>query len=131
MAYKRRPKREQERLRERGPALESLRWRTTASRALELEPVDCRAVCPSGTLVVALLRLAVPMSEIARVCGISVDDLRATVSARLAPFRVEPLADDAVVRLGAFLGAAVARGLPEAKAIAEAEALAVGCFIAI
>ena len=104
-------------------------WRQAARRGLGLEPVDCRPCCPSGAVVVGLLQLAMPMSEIERVCGVPVGVLRLTV-APVARRRREVVDDASFTRLAAFFAVAAARGLPEAHALAEADAWALGCDVA-
>lgn len=108
--------------------LPSRDWRAHARNGLGLEAVDCRPCCPSGSLVVGLLQLAVPMSEIASACGVSVAVLRLTVASR-ARKRAEVVDDATFARLAAMFGVAAARGLPEARAMAEADAVALGCAV--
>lgn len=113
-------------------AAESLDWRVRARDALGEElPVRARARCASGTFVLAMLRLSVTLDEMAEACGIPSRLLRSTLATRGAHGSIaEPLDDGAFARLGAFLGIVTARGLPEARAIAEAEALQLGCVLA-
>ena len=90
----------------------SSRGRFAMRRALGLEPVDAHAVCPSGTVVLALLALGWPLSEVAEWVGLDVAVLRATVRPRRRAYQPgrERLGDGALARLVALVGVVVARG---------------------
>ena len=114
---------------------EAVAWRASVKRMLE--PVDCHAVCPSGTLVVALLQLGVPLSEQADSVCVTVEALRGTVApgalrgraarARYVPTCQDTLGDGTVQRLAALVGVVVALRLGDAaSALAEADAWGVG-----
>lgn len=110
-------------------------WRLRARAALHVEAIDAQPVCPSGTLVCALLSLRVPLSDIAEACGIEAHVLRRTVRVgsvrcvcatcvrrRMGP---EVLSEAAYQRVDAYLVAVVAAGTEEAPA-AQAWAEVVG-----
>lgn len=101
-----------------------------ATLGMHLEPVSARPCCVSGTVVLALLRLGVPASQIAGVCRIDPAMVRLTLqSPSVVTMRPEILDDGAIARLFAYLGIVVVRDLPEARAAAEAEAELLGCEI--
>lgn len=105
-------------------------WRRTAEAGLATEPVEATAICPSGTLVCALLTLMVPLSEIARACDIAAAELQRTVkrvrsrcsctTCTRRRMRAEVLSEAQYLRLEAYLGAVVARGTEDASAGARA-----------
>ena len=110
-------------------------WRLHVRAVLHVEAIDAQPVCPSGTLVCALLSLRVPLSDIAEACGIEAHVLRRTVRVgsvrcvcatcvrrRMGP---EVLSESEYQRVEAYLVAVVARGTEEAPA-AQAWAEAVG-----
>lgn len=110
-------------------------WRLRARAALHVEAIDAQPVCPSGTLVCALLSLRVPLSDIAEACGIEAHVLRRAVRGgrvrcvcatcvrrRMGP---EVLSEAGYQRVEAYLVAVVARGT-EGAAQAQAWAEVVG-----
>lgn len=110
-------------------------WRLRVRAALDVEPIDAQPACPSGTLVCALLSLRVPLSDIAKACGIEAQALRRTVRVgavrcvcatcvrrRMGP---EVLSEAGYQRVEAYLVAVVARGT-EGAAQAQAWAEVVG-----
>ena len=100
-------------------------------RRVRLEPVDAHAVCVSGTVVLALLSLGVPLSEQAEATGIELHRLRATCAPGRCP---RPLGVDVLhpleaERLVALLSVAVADG--EARIVASACAWGVGAGLGV
>ncbi len=101
-----------------------------ATFGLHFEPVSASPRCVSGTLVLALLKLGVPASQIASVCHIDLRLVRRTLQApSVKTMQPEILDDGAVGRLFAYLGIVVVRDLPEARAAAEADAEMLGCAL--
>lgn len=99
-------------VREQGPA-----YRARMRARLGLEPVDAHALCPSGTVVVALLSLGLPLSEVAEWVGVEAGALGATVrpGRRRYAGGKERLGDGALTRLVALVGVVVARGGQDAS----------------
>lgn len=110
-------------------------WRIEARAALRVEVVEVSPVCPSGTLVCALLSLSVPLSAIAEACDVPREALRSTVRVGASRcvcttctrrrIRGERLSESQYRRLEAYLGAVVARGTDDAGALARAWAMGV------
>lgn len=110
-------------------------WRLVVRAALSAEPVDAQPVCPSGTLVCALLSLRVPLSTIAEACAVEARRLRRAVRAggvrcvcatcMRRRMRREVLVEGEYQRVEAYLAAVVARGT-EGAAQAQAWAEVVG-----
>lgn len=110
-------------------------WRLIARASLSIEPIDAVPVCPSGTLVCALLSLMVPLSTVAEACDIDRRELRRTlrvgaarcVCATCTQRRMGPerLSESQYRRLEAYLGAVVARGTEDVGAVAQAWAIGV------
>lgn len=97
-------------------------WR----RRVRLEPVDAHAVCVSGTVVLALLALGVPLSEQAEAVQVDAHRLRATCAPGRTrrPLGADVLAPVEAERLLALLAVEVAEG--EAREHARAHAWGVG-----
>lgn len=110
-------------------------WRLHVRAVLDVETIDAQPVCPSGTLVCALLALRVPLSDIAQACAVEARVLRRTVRAGAVRCACatcvrrrmgrEVLDDGAYRRVEAYLAAVVARGT-EGAAQAQAWAEVVG-----
>ncbi len=105
-------------------------------RTLLVEPVDGYAVCVSGTFVVLLLMLGVPLSEQAQCCQIPLAALRRTVRMGRRQLRArhndpvrgrEVLTEAQATRLQALLGVTVAD--EDARPSELAEAWALGCEV--
>lgn len=103
-------------------------WHWWVAQRVRLEPVDAHAVCVSGTVVLALLRLGVPLSEQAEAVGVGVERLRATCAPgqRRRALGADVLAPVEAERLVALLGVEVAQGEARERAVACAWGVGVG-----
>lgn len=98
-------------------------------RLVPMRAVQAQAVCPSGTLVLALMRLGVCVREQAERCDLQAEALRATVvqSSGRYTHRLgapDPMSEQETARLVALIGVVVVDS--EGRAEAEAHAWLAG-----